>query len=159
MVNRLQSAMRWVHRATTEHETCGVPDPPLSVVILGSKWVGPAHLNGHPSVGGVNFCGDFWDHDERFPMSFSMFARPLPTNRPDPTDLGSMKYAIAREFLDHDGSLRTDPFTVGKELIPFLRGVRAAAARSVAEDADMLIDLIEANPQGVELWIGDWDDA
>jgi hypothetical protein len=92
-------------------------------------------------------------------MSFSMFARPAPTDRTEPAYFGQLKYRLARKFWDHDGSLRSDKIRVGAELLDYLRGMRDGAGNGeLADDAQRLIDLIEANPQGVDVWIGDHDD-
>jgi hypothetical protein len=93
-------------------------------------------------------------------MSFDLWARPLPKHRPEPEAFYSLKHAIAQRFLNHDGSLRTEPFVVTKaEIGPWLEGVRDAGTNEAREAATRLLELLEENPQGVELWIGDHDDA
>ena len=91
-------------------------------------------------------------------MSFSMHARPAPTDLPDPETFITLKYAIARRWFDHDGSLRSDYITIRKEQIPFLDGIAAAGAPDVKKEAEVLIQMIRDNPQGVHVWIGDHDD-
>lgn len=88
-------------------------------------------------------------------MSFSMYARPAPVNLPEPEYLGQLKYKLARRLWDHDGSLRSEPELVGRELLPYLEGMRDGASGNLSEDAGKLIDLIEANAQGVLIWVGD----
>lgn len=92
-------------------------------------------------------------------MSFSAYARPLPTERPPAESFYAIKWAM-KEALDygHDGSCREGPFTLGKEYIPFLKGVMAGGNTEMKEDAKRLLKLIKDNPQGVVFWIGDEDD-
>lgn len=80
-------------------------------------------------------------------MSTSLYWRPVP-NTPAGNRLGdALKYALAGEVFHHDGSLSSDWVTVDKSLVPFLRGVIAAARRDadrgLRADAAELIELIE----------------
>jgi hypothetical protein len=91
-------------------------------------------------------------------MSFLMYARPAPINLPEPESFLSLKFAVASRWFGHDGSLRGDYITVGRKQLDFLHGIAAAASPDVKEEARTLIRLINENPQGVQVWIGDEDD-
>ncbi len=91
-------------------------------------------------------------------MSFLMHARPAPTELPEPETFLSLKYAVAKRWFGHDGSLRGDYITVTKEQLDFLHGVAAAGAKDVKKEAAALIRMINENPQGVQVWIGEPDD-
>jgi hypothetical protein len=91
-------------------------------------------------------------------MSFMMHARPAPVNLPEATTFVSLKHAVASRWFGHDGSLRGDYITVGRGQLDFLHGIAAAAGEDVKEEAIELIRLINDNPQGVHVWIGEHDD-
>lgn len=96
-------------------------------------------------------------------MSFSLWARPAPTSRPDPEHFYQLKWALSERglgLLSGDGSLRGEPVLVTKELLgAWLKGVRDGGTTEIREEAERLLALLDENPQGVELWIGDHDDA
>jgi hypothetical protein len=84
-------------------------------------------------------------------LSTALCWRPVP-QEPDGNYIGasvSIKYIIAREVWDHDGSSCEDWVTVDKKLIPFLRGVMAAIAteNDVWHDAQEIIELIQRHQQ------------
>lgn len=95
-------------------------------------------------------------------MSFSMWARPVPKDRPEPESFYALKWAFVergRGLFDGDGSLRSGPVVITEDgLGDWLRGVRDGGG-DASEEATRLLRLLEANPQGVEIWIGDSDDA
>jgi hypothetical protein len=92
-------------------------------------------------------------------MSFSLYWRPLPTNVPEPEASDVLKRAFAKRFGEHDGSCREGPWRLRVADLGWLGGVRDASGNDGAAEAKRLIACIEANPQGVEVWIGDPDDA
>lgn len=93
-------------------------------------------------------------------MSFLMYARPVPRQKLKVLQFNQLKYVVAKSWFGHDGSLRSEYKVLGEESIKFLKGVVAARQEGdeVHKEALELIDLIERNPQGVKLWIGDEDD-
>lgn len=91
-------------------------------------------------------------------MSFSLFARPAPTDAPEPVYLGQLKHKMARRYWGHDGSLRTGCVRISRDDLSYLEGVRDGATGDTKEDADKLISMIRENPQGVDIWIGDHND-
>lgn len=88
-------------------------------------------------------------------MSYNLYARPKPKNVPEPTVFIHLKYAIRDYLLYHDGSLREGPYALGKETIPFLKGIQAAGHHDLKIEAGILTEMLEANPQGVYIWVGD----
>jgi hypothetical protein len=76
-------------------------------------------------------------------MSTNLYWRPVP-NTPEGNQLGDqLKYVIAHEVFNHDGSLTSDWVTVGKTMLPFLRGVLSVAATGPLHDqAEELFNLI-----------------
>ncbi len=92
-------------------------------------------------------------------MSFMMWARPRPKVVPDPVGFTQLKYVI-RELglLAHDGSCREGPYVLTPDLIPYFQGVAAAGSRETKTEAATMVDMLRANPQGVLMWIGDWND-
>lgn len=92
-------------------------------------------------------------------MSFSMYGRPAPVDRPEAVELGQVKRRLSHRLWGHDGSLRSEPVTIDRSLLPYLEGMRDGAQGELRRDVELLIALIDANPQGVELWIGDHSDT
>lgn len=69
---------------------------------------------------------------------------------------------IAEAFFNdgYDGSMRRDILVIVDD-IPTQRtiqGMMAAGNKEIKEDARKLRDMLRADPQGVEIWIGDWND-
>lgn len=98
-------------------------------------------------------------------MSFSLFARPAPVNVPAPVYFGpSFKFAVAEVFYrdGNDGSLRRDILLIENTSRNYaiLDGMIAATGKGneVHKDAMKLRQMLDDNPQGVEIWIGDWND-
>jgi hypothetical protein len=79
-------------------------------------------------------------------MSTNLYWRPVP-NVPEGNRLGDqLKYVIAREVFNHDGSLSSDWISIDKTMLPFLRGVLAVAASGPLYDQTKeLIDLIKTH--------------
>lgn len=92
-------------------------------------------------------------------MSFNLWARPVPADQPESVGLYALKHTVAKRFWGQDGSLRSDTVRLTVDMLDYLRGVRDGSVAETKEAAQALIDLLEANPQGVDLWIGESDDA
>jgi hypothetical protein len=94
-------------------------------------------------------------------VNFVMYARALPIDLPEAETYYPLKFAIARRYLDHDGSLMTEPFKFEgdrlKNLVNWLEGVRDAGGKDteIGLEAANMIAMIKENPQGIEVWIGE----
>lgn len=89
-------------------------------------------------------------------MSTSLYWRPAPREVPPSNTLGGMlKSRIARRLWDHDGSLtEPEPLEVGKELMPYLEGLRDGGSGELSEDAAELTEAIREHG-AVEIWIAE----
>jgi hypothetical protein len=93
-----------------------------------------------------------------------LFARPAPKEVPAPTYFSAgFKFAIAESLYrdGHDGSLRRDIMLVkpDKWTYALLDGMLAASGKGeFREDVMKFRHLLDDNPQGIEIWIGDWND-
>lgn len=97
-------------------------------------------------------------------MSFSMFGVPSPTDPPAPMSFYDAKHAFAKQFLPRtDGSLRCKPLEFKGEMrslaLIWLDGYLACRLMGEEMDARNLRSLLEHNPQGVHIWVGDWMDG
>src|SRR3954464_15084392 len=98
-------------------------------------------------------------------MSFSLWARPAPREIPPPVGFSTtFKYAVAKLLYrdGHDGSIRRDILHVpaNKHTFALLDGMIAASAEGneMHHDAMKFRGMLDDNAQGVEIWIGDWND-
>lgn len=83
-------------------------------------------------------------------MSSSLYWRAAPKALPPKHDLPSeLKYAIARRFWGHDGSLYGDEIEMDKSSIGYLEGLVDGGV----DGAQELIDAIRKETV-VQLWIG-----
>jgi hypothetical protein len=97
-------------------------------------------------------------------MSFSLWARPAPRDIPAPTYFSpQFKFAVAEAFFrdGHDGSMRRDILHVMPTVRNFaiLDGMIAASGKGdFHDDAMKFRGMLDDNAQGIEIWIGDWND-
>lgn len=91
-------------------------------------------------------------------MSFNLWARPAPKRKPAASSFYAIKFAMAKRYLTGDGSLRTEAFLLTRADAAWLEGIRAAGAGDISDEADALLKLLSANPQGLFVWIGEEDD-
>lgn len=94
-------------------------------------------------------------------MSFSLYWCAVPTPPKEELHSGyDLKWILAKHYGDYDGSMREMLGVFTEDAIPFLEGVVAATASvEVRGEAEELIRTIRANPNGVQVWIGEPDDA
>lgn len=87
-------------------------------------------------------------------MSTGLYWRPIPIE-PKEHSLGWLKHDLHAEVWGTDGndaSCGHGPTKVGRELLPFLRGVIAGGSEDKAHSAQMLIEAIEEHGE-VEILI------
>ena len=76
-------------------------------------------------------------------MSSSLYWYPKPVE-PKQNNIGYLDYILAKEvWKKEDKYFCTDDREVGKELIPFLKGLIAGGSGEIARDAERLIAAIE----------------
>lgn len=76
-------------------------------------------------------------------MSTNLYYRPVPKQPKESCFAYQLKFHIAPLLWEHDGSLSSEWTTVGKELIPYLKGLTSAGNEEVSREAKKLIMLIE----------------
>lgn len=91
-------------------------------------------------------------------MSFSLYWKPKPI--PSQGQVFSsydLKWYFVRRFCDHDGSLKEGPFEWTKQDTHWLVGLIDGLddTLTIKRQAQCLLDCIQKNPQGVNIWIGD----
>lgn len=91
-------------------------------------------------------------------MSKVLYARPAPTNVPEPEVLYNIKHRLARYLGLGDGSLRTPvvtlSMTIDPSLMPWLQGLHEGVVDDdTKKDVRRMMELLADNPQGVEVWI------
>jgi hypothetical protein len=104
-------------------------------------------------------------------LTLDLWAVKVPEERPSPIGFYEAKHILVMFglFGDNDGSLKSEKIRIVPDtathdaLVNFLRGACAASSDiaastlAIAKLNAMLQD-VENNPNGVDLWIGDWDD-
>lgn len=81
-------------------------------------------------------------------MSSSLYWRPVP-KLPEGQELPfELKKRLGRRIWNHDGSLTSDEYEVGNELVPYLEGLADGNVPGAAE----LVAAIEEHGQ-VQIWI------
>lgn len=92
--------------------------------------------------------------------TFYMYARPLPTE-PPPAEFEQLKYVFGRRYWNHDGTLPGLPIIIkpGAKMNAYLQGLRDANPNSdLSSEVLTMIALLDENPQGISVWIGNEDD-
>ena len=77
-------------------------------------------------------------------MSTNLYFRPVPKEIPPARDIGALKRRLGKRLWGHDGTLHGDTLIVGKELLPYLEGLKDAGTGETAEDATKLIEAKKA---------------
>lgn len=88
-------------------------------------------------------------------MSFGLYWEPVKPVKGTqlPTEL---KYVMARRYMGHDGSLKSETYLDSSDL-SYLRGVRdATSSAEVQEGVDELIAALDVHDE-VRVWIGEED--
>jgi hypothetical protein len=97
-------------------------------------------------------------------MSFNLYVRPLPVNVPEPESFYDLKHLLAEAGFFPSSSLRSEPVQIDPKLYPSIKLVFQGAMAVMGKDDDRRTAIkefeaiMDNNPQGIEMWIGDGDD-
>lgn len=97
-------------------------------------------------------------------MSHTLWVRPMPKELPPPVAFSpAFKNAVADAFYRDgmDGSIPREKMVLkgDQRTLAVLIGMRAGRRDSsdVRKDVATMIEMLNDNPNGVEIWIGEWD--